>query len=232
MTMSEPPGSAASSLIEADGGQHDASSVTGQPVRSHYIQQLALRREAAEIGRLIGYGLTLGWILTFVFGFLFFCVRSRFDWLWCGLMWLGIAHLVAAVVLPQVLAWPERVWMTIARWQGHVVMTVLLTTVYFLLLWPAGQFSRRYKRGFVQWSDQPPETATAWQPIDLAGEESPAIASARSRSLPLLLAGVIGFFFRRGNYILLPIIILLIVLGLVLFIVQNSVLAPFIYPLF
>lgn len=225
-------GSAASSLIEAGREQHDATLSAGQPVRSRYLQQLALRREAAEIRRLIGYGLTLGWILTLVAGFLFFCVKSRFDWLWCGLMWLGIAHLVAAVVLPQALVWPERVWMTVARWQGHVVMTVLLTIVYYLLLWPAGYFSPRYKRGFYHWSDQSPDLASAWQPMDLAGEESPAIANARSRSLPLLLAGVIGFFFRRGNYVLLPIIILLIVLGLVLFIVQNSVLAPFIYPLF
>lgn len=226
------PGSAASSLIEAGGEQHDATLSGGQPVRSRYLQQLALRRESDEVRRLIGYGLTLGWILTLVAGFLFFCVKSRFDWLWCGLMWVGIAHLVAAVMLPQVLVWPERIWMTIARWQGHIVMTVLLTTVYYTLLLPAGRLLPRYKRGFWHWSEQPPEMATAWQPIDLAGEESPATASARSRSLPMLLAGVIGFFFRRGNYVLLPILILLIVLGLVLFVVQNSVLAPFIYPLF
>lgn len=230
--MSVTPGSVASNLIEVGGTQHDAAPSGELPVRSRYLQQLALRREAAEIRRLIGYELTLGWILTLVAGFLFFCVKSRFDWLWCGLMWLGMAHLVAAVLLPQALVGPERMWMTIARWQGHVVMTVLLTTVYYVLLWPAGRFSPRYKRGFVRWRDLPPDTVTAWQPIDLAVDESPAIWSARSRSLPLLLAGVIGFFFRRGNYVLLPILILLIVLGLVLFIVQNSALAPFIYPLF
>jgi hypothetical protein len=201
-------------------------------VRSRYLQQLALRREAEEVRHLIGYGLTLGWILFLVGSFLLCCVPSRVDWLWTVTALVGVAHLVLAVLVPQLLAWPERIWMTVARWQGHVVMTVLLTAVYYLLLWPVGCFSRRYKRGFVQWSGQQPEVVTAWQPIDLAGEESPSIANSRSRSLPMLLAGVVGFFFRRGNYVLLPILILLLVLGLVLFIVQSSVLAPFIYPLF
>jgi hypothetical protein len=203
-----------------------------RPPWGAYLQQLALRRQAAEIRRLIVYGLTLGWILTLVASVLFFCVKSRFDWLWGFLIVIGILHLVAAVVLPQALLWPERAWMTIARWQGHLVMTLMLTLVYYLLLWPASRFARGQTAGFFRWSDPPPLTSTSWQPIDLAASESDAVSSSRYRSLPLLLASVIGFFFRRGNYILLPIIVLLIVLGLVLFIVQSSVLAPFIYPLF
>jgi hypothetical protein len=208
-----------------------------QPPRHGYLQQLALRREAAEIRRLIAYGLTIGWILTLVAGFLFFCVKSRLDWLWCSFIVIGILHLAAAVVLPQALIWPERIWMAIARWQGHIVMTVLLSFVYYLLLWPAGRLSRSSATGFFRWAEQPPVTTTAWQAIELSGNEfsgsePPGSLRSRSRGLPLLLFSVIGFFVRRGNYILLPIVILLIVLGLVLFIVQSSVLAPFIYPLF
>jgi hypothetical protein len=230
--MSAPPGSAASSSIEAAGHNPISMSASGLPPRSGYLQQLALRREAAEIRRLIVYGLMLGWILAIVAGFLFFCVKSRLDWLWGALMILGCLHLAAAVVLPQALFWPERIWMTIARWQGHLVMMVLLTVVYYLLLWPASRFSRRQTVGFYRWGDQPPKSASSWQTIDLTADDASAASNARYRGLPLLLASVIGFFFRRGNYILLPIVILLIVLGLVLFIVQSSVLAPFIYPLF
>src|SRR3954454_11873670 len=121
--MSAPPGSAASSSIEAVGHNPISMSASELPPRSGYLQQLALRREAAEIRRLIVYGITLGWILAIVAGFLFFCVKSRLDWLWGSLMVLGCLHLAAAVVLPQALLWPERIWMTIARWQGHLVMT-------------------------------------------------------------------------------------------------------------
>jgi len=205
---------------------------TELPPRASYLQQLALRREADEIRRLIVYGLTIGWILTLVAGFLFFCVKSRCDWLWCALMLLGLAHLAAAVVLPQALNWPERIWMTIARWQGHIVMTVLLTGVYYLLLWPASRFSRQQTIGFFHWADQRPLSKSCWQPIEITTDARPASTNARDRNVLLLLASIVGFFFRRGNYILLPIIILLIILGLVLFVVQSSVIAPFIYPLF
>jgi hypothetical protein len=203
-----------------------------RPLRGPYMQRLALRREVAEIRRLIGYGLTLGWILTLVAGFLFFCVKSQLDWLWCSLMLLGIGHLVLAATLPQALIWPERIWMAIARWQGHIVMIVLLSGVYYLLLWPASRLSRSPAVGFFRGGEQPPATTTAWQAIERSGDEPQGALQSRYRGLPILLFDVIGFFVQRGNYILLPIVILLIVLGLVLFIVQSSVLAPFIYPLF
>jgi hypothetical protein len=230
--MSAPPGSAASTSTEARDRQSTVPTGRASSPRVGYVQKLALRREADEIRRLIVYGLTLGWILALVGGFLFFCVKSRLDWLWCAVMAVGIVHLAAAVVLPQALIWPERIWMAVARWQGHLVMTLLLAVIYYLLVWPLGRLSRTSATGFYHWGDQPPESRTAWQAIDFVADDAPATANARYRGLPLLLFGVIGFFVRRGNYILLPLIVLLIVLGLVLFIVQSSVLAPFIYPLF
>ena len=43
---------------------------------------------------------------------------------------------------------------------------------------------------------------------------------------------VLQFFARRGHYIFLPTLVVLLALGLVLFFVKSSVLAPFIYTLF
>jgi len=111
-------------------------------------------------------------------------------------------------------------------------MNILLTIVFYTLIWPAAYFSRRRTRGFVSWDDQPPTSDSAWEPIDLAGADSSIPIGSRYRSLPLLLASVVGFFFRRGNFVLLAIVILLSLLGLTLFFVQNSALAPFIYTLF
>src|SRR5947207_1593519 len=102
--MSAPPGSAASSLTDeaTDTRPHQPSEAP--PARSRYLQDLALRREAATIRQQIAYGLVMGWALTLVAGFLFFCVPSRFDRLWAGLLAVGIVHLAAAVILPQALA--------------------------------------------------------------------------------------------------------------------------------
>src|SRR6185503_5388218 len=142
--MSVPIGSAASSLTDRQ--QPELPTPHAAPPRgrrSGYLNELALRREALAIRQQIAYGLVMGWILTLVAGFLFFCVPSRFDLLWSALMVVGLLHLTAAVILPQALAWPERLWMIVARWQGWLVMTALLTIVYFTLIWPAGYLSRR-----------------------------------------------------------------------------------------
>ena len=228
--MSAVAGSSVSS--STDGRPPPADAAAPAPrARSGYLAALARRREAAAIRRQIGYGLVVGWILSLVCGFFFCCLASRAAWVWGGLMVVGWMHLLLAVVLPQALAWPERAWSTLAQWQGKLIMALLLTVVYFTLLWPARKL-RRSEPSFVRWRDRLPQLPSAWQPLDLLELESGAISRDRQRSLPLLLAAVIGFFFRRGHYVLLPILILLLVLGLALFFVQSSAIAPFIYTLF
>jgi hypothetical protein len=231
--MSAPTGSAASNWTDEaqpDIPPHDRRAKS-RP-RSRYLHDLALRRDALAIRRQIAYGLAVGWILLLVPGFIYFCVPSRFDPLWSALMALGALHLASAVILPQLLYWPERAWSKIARWQGWIVMTVLLSVIYFALIWPAGYFSRRRTRGFVAWNGHPASFSSAWEPIDLFDSEIGSITAGRYRSLPLVLASVVGFFFRRGDYLLVLIVVLLVVLGLALYFVQTSALAPFIYTLF
>jgi len=208
--MSVPTGSAASSLIDERPDDRESSAAGSRRPRSTYLQQLELRREATTIRRQTVYGLVMGWILALVGGFVFCCVPSRIDWLWQMMFFIGLLHLIAAVVLPQTLAWPERAWIAIARWQGWLTMTVLLTIVYFLLIWPASFFDRKRTAGFVNWNDKPPQLLRAWQPIELAEADASPVGAMRSRGYVLLLASVIGFFFRRGNYVLLPILILLL----------------------
>jgi len=230
--MSAPTGSAASSLTDEAPADIPLTEQRLKRPRWGYLEQLALRRQAMAIRQNIVYGLVMGWILLLGGGFFYCCVSGRVDWLWVSLLIAGLFHLAAAVVVPQFLYWPERAWMAIARVQGWLVMTVLLTVVYFALMWPASYFSRRRTRGFVSWETHPTGPQSAWQPIDVLESETTMAAGGRARGLPLLLLSVLDFFFRRGNYVLLPILVLLLVLGLVLYFVQSTALAPFIYTLF
>ena len=205
------------------------------PKRTNYLEQLALRRQDMAIRRHIVYGLVMGWILALGFGFLFFCAPSRVLWLdrlWASLAVLGVLHLAAAVVVPQALYWPERAWTAITRWQGWLVMRILLTLIYFGLLWPASYFSRRRTRGFVTWRAHVENAPSAWQSLDVSDWASLSMSHDSYRSLPMLFASVIGFFFRRGDIVLVLIVMLLVVMGLILYFVESTVVAPFIYTLF
>ncbi len=227
--MSAPAGSAVSKSTDARPPRPAEESA---PRPGAYLRRLAERRAAEAVRRQIGYGLVLGWVLTLVAGFIYVCVPSRVDGLWGGLMVVGWLHLVAAVVLPQLLAWPERLWMALAQMLGGLIMAALLTIVYYLMFWPAGLLWRR--RGtypFQEWTETAPAVGPRWEKIDLV-EPGFRTTDVRRRSMPVLFGSVIAHFFRRSHYLVLPILIVLLLLGLALFFVQGSALAPFIYTLF
>ena len=204
--------------------------------RSPYLRRLSERRETEEIRQLTSFGLTVGWLLTILGGFCLFCVISQIDWFWRGLMITGLVLIVLGTVLPQLLSWPHRLWMGLAHLQGRLVMTVLLTIVYFLLISPLGWWERKRHKGsrpFYTWDKTPPSLITGWEPL----RESPPVpvelkqGIVRSRSLLSVLTETLVFFAERGHYLLLPVLLFLLFLGLVLFFVQTSALAPFIYTI-
>ena len=224
--------------------------------RSPYLSQLAERREREEVRQLTSFGLTMGWLFTLLGGFCWFCVISQIDWFWRALMTSGLLLLVLGTVLPQALAGPHRLWMGLAHLQGRLVMTVLLTVVYLVMIVPLGWYQRRRQGGgqpFYRWdptqpaSTQPsqnlpaqnlpsqnlPAGTTAWETLS-PSESSPTTTrrqTGRTRSLVSLLAETLSFFAQRGHYLLLPVLLFLLLLGLILFFVQTSALAPFIYTI-
>ena len=219
--------------------------------RSPYLNQLAERREREEVRQLTSFGLTMGWLCTLLGGFCWFCVISQIDWFWRALMTSGLLLLVLGTVLPQALAKPHRLWMGLAHLQGRLVMTVLLTVVYVVMIVPLGWYQRRRQGGghpFYRWDPtQPAQTqpsqnqpsqnlpagTTAWETLS-PSESSPTTTrrrTGRTRSLVSLLAETLSFFAQRGHYLLLPVLLFLLLLGLILFFVQTSALAPFIYTI-
>ncbi len=216
-----------------------------------YAHVLAERRQLARVEQLAQFGLAVGWVFALTGGFCWLCVVSSLDVLWLILLLTGSVLVVLGSCVPELLERPCRWWMTLAHWQGRIVMTIVLTVVYFTLIVPAGGLLRRRKgtHPFHAWNSSPPAKVLGWEPLPqrdnapsstVASEDgSPTsfVATRDSafsdrRSLPRLLLATLGFFYERGHYLLLPILIVLLGLGLLLFFVQGSVLAPFIYTLF
>ena len=144
--------------------------------------------------------------------------------------------LFLGTVLPQLLYWPHRLWMGLAHRQGRLVMIVLLTVVYFGLISPLGLWERRRRGGthpFHSWDKTPPTLTTGWEALPQSTPDNIASEAQRSgsRSLISLFAETLIFFAERGHYLLLPVLLFLLLLGLILFFVQTSALAPFIYTI-
>ena len=203
-------------------------------VPTRYARRLAERRETEEIRQLSNFGLTVGCVFTLLGGFIWFCVVSRMDWFWWGMMVVGMVLLFLGTVLPQSLHWPNKLWMGLAHLQGQLMMSILLTLVYFGLIWPLGLWER-VKRGgthpFHSWDVAVPPLKSACEALpesSMRGSVDSPLAT-KSRSVFGLFAETLKFFAQRGHYMMLPILLVLLLLGLILFFVQTSALAPFIY---
>ena len=219
-------------------GFNALNSTEANPVltQTRYLRRLNERRETDEIRQLTNFGLTIGWLFTLLGGFCWFCVISQIDWFWRIVMTAGLLLLFLGTVLPQSLYWPHRLWMGLAHLQGRLVMTVLLTVVYFGLMSPLGWWERRRRGGsqpFHSWDKTPPTRTTGWEALPQTTADSIAREAKRSgsRSLTSLFVETLTFFAERGHYLLLPVLLFLLLLGLILFFVQTSALAPFIYTI-
>lgn len=208
---------------------------------NRYLRALGERRAAERIKHLAGFGLVVGGICLLVGGsFLWREVGLRefwgfWAWLWVMLVGLGVVLAISAVLAPALLQGPYRAWMALGHFQGRVVMVVLLTIIYGLIITPLGFFVRcvRGPRQFLAWdAGARPPRHSGWQLLATHPVESTCEPGHRRRSLPELLLSTLQFFHARGQHLALPVIALLLILGLILFFANGSVLAPFIYTLF
>lgn len=201
--------------------------------RSPYLRAHQATEARRDLKRLTSFGILIGWVLLLLGSFGWSALSAAPDPVWIALAVVGGALLVAGTFLPESLRLPERLWMGLAQIMGRVVMGALLTAVYLVWFWPLGTL-QRLRRGchpFYAWTDAAPTSAVGWEAITELGPRGEVAASAR-RNLVGQLLGTIIFFARRGHLALLPAIVVLLLIGLILFFVSSSALAPFVYTVF
>lgn len=216
-------------------GDHALTGVAAIPAgRPAYMRRRRARQAVEELKRQIVFGLVIGWLMTLIGWFRYEYVPNVNDSLWLAVMWTGVGILVAAVVAPGMLNWPERLWMGVARFVGKIVFTGLLAILYFVMVTPIGLLMRALSGSdpFYAWKGSAPSGMEGWVRKDLPGEIRSSRISGRKRLLLLEPIRVFSYFVRQGHYLVLPLLVIVLVLGLLLFFVQSSALAPLIYTLF
>lgn len=198
-----------------------------------YIQRLQERNRNDSLKRQIVLGLVLGWLSVLVGAYKAFFVPGADETTWNILLWTGVMFLSISLILPSLLSIPEKWWSYGASGLGKLIFSTVLALTYLFMFWPVG-FLLRWRRGsqgFYEWEESAPQLITVWQPYD---GPSDVAAGEEVRREPLIFQPfrVLMFFARRGQYLFLPVLLFLLLLGLAMFFVQSSSLAPFIYTLF
>lgn len=202
--------------------------------KSSYLQRLKQRQQLADLKEQIIFGLTLGWLMTLLGGFHYFFVGGTGDRFWQWMFCFGIGLISLSLILPAAITIIQKPLQAATQKIGELLFSLILILNYFLLILPVGILLRRIqtKNSFHTWKHKPLTETSEW--MDWRSQEPIQVLQrdVKKRSLMLQFAWVIAYFFRNGHYLLIPALLLLGVLGLIMFFIKASALAPFIYTLF
>jgi hypothetical protein len=197
--------------------------------RVGYLERLAARKKRKVQKDRAAFGIMGG-----AFGFRYLYVVGGSDILWKILTIMGAKMLLLGIFCPAILSPLDRGYRAVANMIGYTVFRIVLILIYFVMIAPLGALVKRFRGStpFYQWSEFPPEQAEGWTDKIIPEEADSLSTAPRSAHLltqPLL---VLAHFIRYQRFILLPVLLVLITVGLLMFFVASSTLAPFIYTLF
>jgi hypothetical protein len=199
------------------------------------LERRALRAASRELTQMLVLGYTLGLASLGLGLYKFYIAQEAWDTFWLAVAWAGAVEVLATLVTPLVWRGPERVLRRIGNWLGGKIMAAILALVYFAFFWPVGALLRAIQGShpIYTWESAATSGMEGWRdkvlPADLVCAQD---ASGRRGRRRLGLFSVLAFFVRRGHFFLIPALLVLVSIGIALFFLQTSALAPFIYTLF
>jgi hypothetical protein len=197
-----------------------------------YLVRLRARVDLEQLKREVVLGFVLSGIALVVGLWRYYMVVGANDAVALALAIAGALGFLLTLALPSAWKLPEA-WLGIGlRVVGGALFTILLALVYVALVVPVGWLVRRANGvdPVYSWIHEPRRDMEGWNPKQVFFEAN--LGHSGKLSLAKRFVSVLAFFAQRGHYFFLPVLVILIALGMVLFFVKSSALAPFIYTLF
>jgi hypothetical protein len=197
-----------------------------------YLQRRAARTACEALKREMIFGLALSTLMLALGLWRYLFVLDARDAVWGTVAAVGALGLLAAVVFPAAWIPVERAMSRAAKLIGGWLLNAILAVVYLLLIAPLGWALRRLKGSdpIYAWRGDAPRSMEGWRPKEVLFETR--VGQTGKPNVARRFLGVLQFFATRGHYVYLPTLVILMSLGLVLFFVKSSALAPFLYTLF
>ncbi len=114
-----------------------------------WISDVRLELKALDTSRksLRNFGLLIGAI--FILLAVWFYIRAKHTLQIYGFGGVGLVLFISGTVMPAILRAPYRVWMGFAFGMGWIVSRVILTVLFFLVLFPMGILARLFGKEFM-----------------------------------------------------------------------------------
>lgn len=167
-----------------------------------------------------------GVFLAFLSFVQFLRVGKGWDILWAIVFVFAILLFMIAIIYTPLVEPIKNGFMKVGNAIGNLVFKLLLIIMYITFFIPAGKLMDKRKYEFYSW-----ETGLSGAK-GFIDREMLYNSDSDYSDKNISLYRVISFFMERRQFVMLPALVILLVLGIVLFFLSSTVVAPFIYTLF
>ncbi len=197
-----------------------------------YINKINQKKEKENLRQAILFGQGTGVVILIIAGLKFLDIISpQTELILKCLMIIGVILIITGIVFPYVLYYPSKWFKKIINKFFLAILLCILTIVYLLLLVPIGLITRKkwaQQYGFFSWNQQ--RNDIKWK--GFSNRENRIKNNSKRQNRISAIMATIGYFVERKNFILIPLLCMLLLISLLFFFVTSSIVTPMIYTLF
>lgn len=195
---------------------------------TEYLKKRKFRLDERRVKDSSLFGLMLGTILIIISFLRWIVSYSNMSYFWEVSGVIGFFLFMTGALVPQCITCFYNGMRYVGNKIGNIIFSVLLFIVYAIFVIPISFFIKDRKKdySYILWDDEYKGEETS---CFLPWKEKKKVEAKGIRGATF---GLIQYFILNGKIIFVPVVIILLMIGIILFFVSSSVFAPFIYTLF
>ncbi len=200
----------------------------------NYINKIRLKEEKNNLKQEVLFGQVTGLLITAISFLSFFSIDNKIgEVILLSLMIIGCLMFASGVVFPYILYYPSMFFKKLINKIFIILFEIILVIVYIIFILPVGLFNNKKwkeKYNFMSWNNQKEiKKDKGFTPKEINyNDEDFSKRTGKFKNIFKIL----GYFINKRQYILIPTLCILILLGFLLFFITSSIITPMIYTLF
>lgn len=200
----------------------------------NYINKIKLKEEKSNLRQEILFGQVTGLLITAISFLYFLSIDNKMvEVILQLLMIVGCFMFISGVIFPYILYYPSKFFKNLINKIFIFIFSIILVIVYIIFILPVGLINiKKWKEkyNFISWNNKKEIKKFRGFVIrtEIQNDEDYVKRTGKFKNI----LKVLGYFINKKQFILIPILCILILLGFLLFFVTSSIVTPMIYTLF
>lgn len=192
-----------------------------------FAEEYALRKEVSRINECSWFGICIGIVIILTGSYQSLCTVGFVCVLYKILLCVGILLLLAGSFYPLVLEIPVKIIKKVFSFTGGLILKFLLLPVYLMMIlinvFTRKKYSEKFR--YVKWRKE-------YSKEPLFSDYYNGTQKKYGNATLDIINNTLSFFARNKMFTVIPLVIILLVFGLIMFFASSSAVFSFVYTLF